>query len=197
MSLARSCCCLVPENTPVFSFDYYEPRRQPVRASLLAREGWIAVQPGKPYTLSAMMKADRPGKHVCGGVSGKGRSWRVRRMVETEKEIVMKIVNSMLCCVVLLAVPVAADEPKLAFVAGAQPGEFLFNTGLLKGSMHRDGKASGVQNVVYVPKQHPGVGGHRLVHALPRDLPVDLRPRHQVGPNRPGADPPGLRAQHL
>jgi len=50
--------------------------------------------------------------------------------------------------------PVAA-EPKLAFVAGAQPGEFLFNTGMLKGSMHRDGKASGVQNVVYVPTNNP------------------------------------------
>ena len=50
-----------PHNTPVFSFDYYEPRRQPVRAPLLANEGWIAVQPGKPYTLSAMMKGDRPG----------------------------------------------------------------------------------------------------------------------------------------
>ncbi len=52
---------ITPENTPVFSFDYYEPRRQPVRAPLLANEGWIAVEPGKPYTLSAMMKADRPG----------------------------------------------------------------------------------------------------------------------------------------
>jgi len=50
-----------PQNAPVFFFDYYEPRRQPVWAPLLANEGWIAVEPGKPYTLSAMMKADRPG----------------------------------------------------------------------------------------------------------------------------------------
>jgi len=48
-----------------------------------------------------------------------------------------------------------ATEPKLAFVPGAKDGEFAFNTGLLKGSMHRDGKASGVQQVVYVPTNTP------------------------------------------
>ena len=72
-------------------------------------------------------------------------------MLETEKEIVMRIVKSMLCCMVLTSItsslltawalilvlasmaqadpkpgtPVAAAEPKLAFVAGAQPGELV------------------------------------------------------------------------
>ncbi len=44
---------------------------------------------------------------------------------------------------------------KLAFTPGVKAGEFSFNTGLLKGTLHRDGKTSGLQQVVYVPTNTP------------------------------------------
>ena len=44
--------------TPVFYFDYFSLYRTPVKAPLLASQGWITVEPGADYTLSAYMKAD-------------------------------------------------------------------------------------------------------------------------------------------
>ncbi len=50
---------LTPETAPEFYFDYFPLYRLPVKAPLLANRGWIAVEPGERYTLSAYMKADR------------------------------------------------------------------------------------------------------------------------------------------
>lgn len=52
---------LTPQTLPVFYFDYFPLYRVPVKAPLLANRGWIAVEPGAAYTLSAYMKANREG----------------------------------------------------------------------------------------------------------------------------------------
>jgi hypothetical protein len=49
---------LTPETIPVFYFDYFALYRAPVKAPLLANQGWITVEPGAAYTLSAYLKAD-------------------------------------------------------------------------------------------------------------------------------------------
>jgi len=49
---------LTPETIPVYYFDYFPLYRVPVRAPLLANRGWIPVEKGAAYTLSAYMKAD-------------------------------------------------------------------------------------------------------------------------------------------
>jgi hypothetical protein len=49
---------LRPDTIPVFYFDYFPLHRVPVRAPLLTNRGWIMVEKGAPYTLSAYMKAD-------------------------------------------------------------------------------------------------------------------------------------------
>jgi len=52
---------LTPENIPIYYFDYFPLYRVPVKAPLLANIGWISVEPGAQYTLSAYMKADSDG----------------------------------------------------------------------------------------------------------------------------------------
>ncbi len=52
---------LRPDNIPVYHFDYFEMVRHPILAPLAANRGWIDVEPGQPYTLSAYLKADPPG----------------------------------------------------------------------------------------------------------------------------------------
>jgi hypothetical protein len=49
---------LTPSTLPVFHFDYFDLYRVPVKAPLLANRGWIAVEPGADYTLSAYMRGD-------------------------------------------------------------------------------------------------------------------------------------------
>jgi hypothetical protein len=49
---------LTPETIPVFYFDYFALYRAPVKAPLLANQGWITVEPGTAYTLSAYLKAN-------------------------------------------------------------------------------------------------------------------------------------------
>jgi hypothetical protein len=49
---------LTPETIPVFYFDYFALYRAPVKAPLLANRGWIAVEPGAAYTVSAYLKAE-------------------------------------------------------------------------------------------------------------------------------------------
>jgi hypothetical protein len=51
---------LTPENMPVFHFDGWL-YRMPVRDPLLANRGWITVEPGADYTLTAYMKASSHG----------------------------------------------------------------------------------------------------------------------------------------
>jgi hypothetical protein len=47
--------------TPVFAFDYYEAVHAPALDPLLANRGWVTVEPGAEYTLSADVKADPAG----------------------------------------------------------------------------------------------------------------------------------------
>jgi hypothetical protein len=47
--------------TPTYYFDYFEMARQPVLKPLAANRGWISVEPGQEYTLSAYVKGDPPG----------------------------------------------------------------------------------------------------------------------------------------
>jgi hypothetical protein len=47
-------------NLPTFYFDWFDPIRQPVRSIVIAHHGWVTVNRGQPYTLSAFMKANRP-----------------------------------------------------------------------------------------------------------------------------------------
>lgn len=42
---------------PVFSFDYYEPIRQPVQRLMVANHGWFRAATGDTFTLSAWLKA--------------------------------------------------------------------------------------------------------------------------------------------
>ena len=71
----------------------------------------------------------------------------------------------------------AASAPdasaKLAFTPGAKSGEFCFNTGLLKGTVHRDGKTSGLQQVVHVPTNTPvskGLGWFTHYRVITADI---------------------------
>jgi lysophospholipase L1-like esterase len=50
-----------PQTQPVSFFDYYELCRAPIRAPLAANVGFIEIEPGKPYTFSAYMKAKEAG----------------------------------------------------------------------------------------------------------------------------------------
>jgi len=52
---------LTPKTIPVFYFDYFPLYRVPVKAPLLANRGWITVEPGIHYTLSAYMKTGSDG----------------------------------------------------------------------------------------------------------------------------------------
>jgi hypothetical protein len=52
---------LRPDARPVYSFDYYEAVREPVRRVLAASRGWLRVRPGEPLTLSAYLRADAEG----------------------------------------------------------------------------------------------------------------------------------------
>ncbi len=52
---------LSPQTQPVSYFDYYDLHRMPVRAPLAGSLGFVEVEPGKPYTLSAFMKGKAPG----------------------------------------------------------------------------------------------------------------------------------------
>lgn len=51
---------LTPENQPVSYFDYYDLYRTPIKAPLAANIGFLEVEPGRSYVLSAWMKAARP-----------------------------------------------------------------------------------------------------------------------------------------
>lgn len=48
------------QTTPVYYFDYFNMLRTPVKMPLAANAGWIAVEKGSDYTLSAWLKADAP-----------------------------------------------------------------------------------------------------------------------------------------
>lgn len=48
---------LNPDNQPVSFFDYYDLHRSPVRAPLAGNQGFLEVEPGQAYTLSACLRA--------------------------------------------------------------------------------------------------------------------------------------------
>lgn len=55
------CIPYLPGQMPTFFSAYVEPLCRPVQVPLVANEGWIPVQRGRSYTLSAFLKADREG----------------------------------------------------------------------------------------------------------------------------------------
>lgn len=52
---------LGPGETPELAFDYYQPVVRRELSPLAANLGWIAVEPGRPYTLSCQMRASEAG----------------------------------------------------------------------------------------------------------------------------------------
>jgi len=50
-----------PGLTPESYFDCFPPQYIRQRRLLVANRGWMDVEPGRPYTLSAFMRSDRPG----------------------------------------------------------------------------------------------------------------------------------------
>ncbi len=71
---------------PVFSFDYYDMRREPYAAPAITSEGWMRVEEGAPYVLSAWLRADRevachlrargPSRQYAGRTITLGRDWQ-------------------------------------------------------------------------------------------------------------------------
>ncbi len=55
---------VAPEAAPSIYFDYFDPYVVPGHMPLAAHRGWLDVTPGATYTLSAWVKADRPGLPV-------------------------------------------------------------------------------------------------------------------------------------
>ena len=51
---------LSEKTQPVSYFDYFDLHRTPIWAPLAANIGWLAVEPGKPHTLSVYLKAAAP-----------------------------------------------------------------------------------------------------------------------------------------
>ncbi|MGD0110407.1 MAG: carbohydrate binding domain-containing protein [Armatimonadota bacterium] len=46
---------------PVLGWDYFDPVREPVLDPMVANRGWISVEPGRDYTLSAYVRSDPAG----------------------------------------------------------------------------------------------------------------------------------------
>jgi hypothetical protein len=55
---------LSADDFPMLYFDYYEPMAYRVRCLLLGHEGWVPVEPGRPYVFSAYVQAASPGVPV-------------------------------------------------------------------------------------------------------------------------------------
>jgi hypothetical protein len=55
-------------DTPVFNYDYFVPVNHRELRPLAASRGWIPVTPGKPYTVSASLRASREGVPAALGV---------------------------------------------------------------------------------------------------------------------------------
>lgn len=55
-------------HTPVLSFDYFQAVAQRQLSPLAASVGWIKLEKGKPYTLSASLRASQDGVPACLGV---------------------------------------------------------------------------------------------------------------------------------
>ena len=67
---------LAKDRPPIFYFDYYGPIAEPIQSALAAHIGWVPTLPGKPYTLSCALKADRPNVAARFLVrEGAGKTW--------------------------------------------------------------------------------------------------------------------------
>ncbi len=55
---------LGPDNFPVFYFDYFQMLREPMKSIRTLNLGWLKLDKGNDYTLSAMMKSATPGTKV-------------------------------------------------------------------------------------------------------------------------------------
>ncbi len=64
-------------DTPVFNYDYFVPVNHRELRPLAASRGWIAVTPGRPYTVSVSMRASREGLLGAFGVhvEDAGTAW--------------------------------------------------------------------------------------------------------------------------
>jgi hypothetical protein len=49
------------EQCPVLYWDSFNAHIKPVHSLMTAHHGWVRVQPGRPYTFSCFLKANRPG----------------------------------------------------------------------------------------------------------------------------------------
>jgi len=77
------------EQTPVLSFDYYEPVTRREIRPLAASKGWIKVEKGAAYTLSCYLRASKEGVRALLGVmagepGGSGREHRQAVGLSTE-----------------------------------------------------------------------------------------------------------------
>ena len=74
-------------NTPVFNFDYFYPVNRRELRPLAANVGWIEVTPGRPYTISASLRASRNGLRGAIGVwnedAGQGWDGKREELLET------------------------------------------------------------------------------------------------------------------
>jgi hypothetical protein len=62
-----------------------------------------------------------------------------------------KVIANMVAAIALVQVPIAAlGAPSLRFEP-AGTNEFVFNTGILKGKLHAEGKSRGLSSVVHIP----------------------------------------------
>ena len=52
-------------DAPRMFFDYYDPVDAVLRAVAVGHEGWVVTEPGRAYTFSAWVSADRPGVPVA------------------------------------------------------------------------------------------------------------------------------------
>ena len=74
-----------PQNQPVVNFDCYQPLRVPVKAPLAGNVGYIQLEPGQPYVLSAYLRADQDGTPVRLGVQQFGE-WVNSTKVQVGRE---------------------------------------------------------------------------------------------------------------
>ena len=63
---------LGPDNFPLFYFDYFEMLREPTSSVRTVSLGWLKLDEGERYTLSAWMKSATPGVKVTMLIEGGG-----------------------------------------------------------------------------------------------------------------------------
>ena len=77
---------LTPKNTPVSSWDYFDPIRKAIRAPLAGNIGFLEVEPGQSYTLSVYLKAREANTRARLGVRGYSRREIAGKYVDVSRE---------------------------------------------------------------------------------------------------------------